>query len=103
MRRVGPAVAAALFALAIACGAPDPTATGIVIAVDGPNVAEVDAFTLRTSEGVVLEFTVTELSLTGGGKAAPHLREHMASGAPIVVEYRADGGRLLALRYTDAP
>lgn len=88
-----------------ACSAADPaaTATGIVISVDGPNVAEISSFELRTQDGELLVFDVEGLSLTGGGKPAPHLREHMASGEPITVEYRVDDGRSVATRYRDAP
>jgi hypothetical protein len=89
--------------LVIGCqGSPPPlTATGVVISVDGPNVAEVDQFTLRTADGQLLVFEVDALSLSGGGKAAPHLREHMLSGAPVTVEYRTQDGRTIALRYDD--
>lgn len=75
---------------------------GVVVAVDGPDVARVNSFSLRTADGRRLVFEVEVLALTDGGKPAPHLREHMASGEPIEVEYRDAGGRLLAVRYRDA-
>jgi hypothetical protein len=91
--------------LVIGCqgGEPPLTATGVVISVDGSNVAEVDQFTLRTAAGQLLVFDVEVLSLSGGGQAAPHLREHMLSGVPVTVEYRAEDGRTIALRYYDVP
>jgi hypothetical protein len=75
---------------------------GIVLSVSGPSLGQVDAFSLRTPYGEVLEFEVQRLELAGGGKAGPHLREHQVDGTPIEVEYKIDGGRLVALRYTDA-
>jgi hypothetical protein len=74
----------------------------VVLSVDGPSLAAVNGFSLRTPAGEVLEFSVERLDLTGGGKPAPHLREHQLDGQPITVEYKVDDGRLVALRYTDA-
>lgn len=51
----------------------------------------------------MIELEVDQLSLAGGGKPSPHLREHMASGEPIVVEYTRQDDRNIALRYYDAP
>jgi hypothetical protein len=75
----------------------------VVIAVDGPNAADVDTFRLRTSDGELLEFDVAALDLSAGGLPAPHLREHLVSGIPITVYYTADDGALVAHRYIDAP
>jgi hypothetical protein len=76
--------------------------TGIVLSVSGSSLAQVDGFSLRSPYGEVLEFEVERLELAGGGKTGPHLREHQVDGTPIEVEYKIDGGRLVALRYTDA-
>jgi hypothetical protein len=78
------------------------TAAGIVVEVRGPDLARVDGFVLRTTDGTRLTFAVETLRLDGGGKPAPHLREHMASGEPIEVEYYRDGQRNVAVRYRDA-
>ena len=78
------------------------SATGVVLSVDGSGLAEVNGFSLRTAAGRVLDFEIERLELVGGGKAAPHLREHQLDGLPITVEYKVDGGRLVALRYRDA-
>jgi hypothetical protein len=78
------------------------SATGVVIAVTGPNSADVDSFTLRTADGQVIEFTVGRLELIGGGLPAPHLREHLVSGVPITVDYSVENGQNLAIRYVDA-
>jgi hypothetical protein len=78
------------------------TVRGVVTAVDGPTVAQVTSFTLRTADGQVLGFEVETLSLTGGGKPAPHLREHLVSGEPVEVEFYRAGQRHIAVRYRDA-
>lgn len=66
---------------------PPSTATGVVIAADGPNATDVDRITLRTNDGRVLELTVGRLNVATGGLPAPHLREHLVSGEPITVFY----------------
>ena len=75
---------------------------GIVIAVDGAGPASVDAVTVRQYDGLVLQFDVGRLDLNNGLPAA-HLREHLTTGVPIVVEYVIENGRNVALRYNDAP
>jgi len=93
----------------VACtGGPAPTnptpltATGVVIAADGPNAAEVETFSLRIASGIVLEFTVGRLDLSNGGLPSAHLREHMVSGEAIVVAFHLDAdGIRIADRYTD--
>lgn len=73
-----------------------------MIAADGPSAAEVDSFRLRTSDGQVLQFTVVRLDLASGGLPSAHLREHMASGEWITVEYHVENGVNIADRYIDA-
>jgi hypothetical protein len=77
---------------------------GVVIAVDGPSVAEVDRITLRQAGGAELEFVVGVLDVTNGGLAAPHLRDHLVSGEPIRVYWYDDmgGTRAVLVRYEDA-
>jgi len=96
-------VLAAAAVLSAACDSnawrrPPDSATGVVIAADGPSAAEVDRFTLRTADGQSLEFTVGRLDLTNGGLPSAHLREHMVSGEPITVYYYGTE----IIRYTDA-
>ena len=76
--------------------------TGIVTAVEGSGPADVDSVTVRTNDGQVLTFDVMRLDLNNGLPPA-HLREHLATGVPIVVEYVIENGRNVALRYNDAP
>jgi hypothetical protein len=85
-----------------ACTPAVRSCTGIVVAVDGTGPANVSSVTVRQSDGVVLEFAVGRLDLNNGLPAA-HLREHLASGGPIVVEYVVENGVNVALRYNDAP
>ena len=77
--------------------------SGVVLAVESEGPASVGSFRLRTPDGRVVELAVERLSLDGGGQPAAHLREHLRDGQPIVVDYKVDDGRHVALRYTDAP
>jgi hypothetical protein len=87
----------------VASSIPPSIATGVVIAVEGPSAAEVDSFSLRTDAGDILNFSVGRLDLAGGGKPAPHLREHLVSGEPIRVHYTESDSGLLAIAYVDEP
>ncbi len=77
-------------------------AVGVLTSADGPNLAEVTHFTLRTDAGQEIDFSVGVLDVSDGGLPAPHLREHLASGEPVDVTYHVDGGTNVADRYTDA-
>lgn len=90
--------------LAGACAptAAQSVARGVVIAADGPSAAQVDTFSLRQADGVVLQFRVVRLDLSNGGLPSAHLREHLASGEPISVTYHIESGTNFADRYTDA-
>ena len=88
---------------AVGCQAPqvgsiDFVTTGVVIAVDGPNAAQVDRVTIRTDTGSTVSLAVGPLELSNGGLPAPHLREHMVSGEPITAYARNN----VMFRYTDA-
>jgi hypothetical protein len=70
---------------------------GIVIAVEAQSVARAGAMTMRTVDGRELRLVIAaEVPWTPG-----HLREHMAQGEPVIVEYRTQGADLLALRIDD--
>jgi len=88
-------------ALAGACVADVKSVTGIVTAVDSTSVGSVNQVTVRTADGQTFQFDVGKLDVNNGLPAA-HLREHLSSGLPIVVEYVVEGGRYVALRYNDA-
>jgi hypothetical protein len=71
---------------------------GVVIGVEARSLARADRLVLRTEEGRQLTLDVApEVSWTPG-----HLREHMAQGEPVVIEYRADGDGLLVVRIDDS-
>ena len=70
---------------------------GVILAVEPQSVARAGAVTVRTVDGRELRFVVAaEVPWTPG-----HLREHMASGEAVLVEYRTQGDDLLALRIDD--
>src|SRR5262249_3162707 len=95
-------VALALVALVGACAAPIKTATGIVVAVNSSTIGSVQEASVRESDGTTLKFNVQRLDINNG-LPAQHLREHLATGIPVVVEYIVEGDQNVALRYNDAP
>lgn len=101
MTRIGAFVLAAALAIG-ACGPADATAAGFIIEVNSTSITQVDSFTLRTPEGVRLQFSVGRLELEGGAFPAGHLREHMTLGQPVAVAYRQEGGTRVAYRLVDA-
>lgn len=102
MKLVSIAILAVATALA-GCGLATRTATGIVVAVDQVTLTEIRSFTLRTEAGEMLTFRVGALDLSSGAFPANHLREHMATAAPIAVAYTDNNGEPTAVRLVDAP
>lgn len=92
--------AVVVWAVLAGCVPATRTSIGIVVAVDGSGPASVDSVTVRQYDGLVLQFDVERLDVSNGLPAA-HLREHLATGVPIVVEYVVENGRNVALRYND--
>jgi len=95
--------AAILAIAAVLLAAPrTATAEGVVVAVRATSLADISGFTLRTTGGDLLEFGLealeNEVEFPPG-----HLAEHVASSVPVVVTYRDEGGRHLAIRIVDAP
>jgi len=77
------------------------TATGVVTAVEG-NLSGVDSFTIRLEDGSDLTFVPADDALFDGGPFS-HIRDHLASGAPVTVEYvELADGTLQALSAGDA-
>jgi len=70
------------------------TAEGIVIAVDG-TLAEISSFTLVLADGTNATFIPEAGMLFDGTAPLSHVRDHLASGDPVQVEYRTleDGTR----------
>ena len=96
----------ALVGVAVVTGAfaqGDRTETGWVTEIDDRSLTEVAAFTLRTADGRLVEFTVGRLTLDATSFPAGHLREHRLLNTPVVVTYREEGGSRVALRLQDAP
>lgn len=81
--------------------APGSPVTGVLLKVDSAGLSSVTGFTLRTADGLVLDFTIG--TLENGAEFPPgHLTEHLASAAPVRVFFRVDGGRLVVYRIEDA-
>lgn len=96
------AIIVALALAVAACGAPGNTAAGVVIALDAP-AGQVTSFTLRTTDGQVVPFTIGALETDGAAFPASHLAVHAATLQPIAVAYRVEGGRNVVYRMVDAP
>jgi hypothetical protein len=79
------------------------TATGVVTSIDQPSLTDLRSFTLRTTDGQTLTFSVGTLE-TGGNAFAPgHLTVHLVTAQPVLVTYHRAGDRLVATRLEDAP
>jgi len=85
-----------------ACGTPGKTAAGVVIALDSSG-GQVTSFTLRTTDGQAMPFTIGALETDGAAFPASHLAVHAATLQPIAVAYREEGGRNVVYRLVDAP
>jgi hypothetical protein len=80
---------------------PASPVAGIVIKVDSQGLDDVRGFTLRSSAGDELEFTIAQLE--NGDEFPPgHLTEHMAAASPVLVFFRDENGELVAYRIEDA-
>lgn len=93
-----------LAASLVACaGSATDAVVGIVVAVDGEGLGQVRGFTLRTDTGNVIAFEVGAVALNDGAFPRDHLREHMAAASPVLVAFRTEDGRRVAVRLEDAP
>ena len=80
------------------------TARGVLIDVESPSLQKVDSFTLRTDDGQELHFVAAPNFNVGATHIMTpgHMRQHMALGDPVSVEYQvASDGSLVALNATD--
>ena len=80
-----------------ACGGGEQQVTGLVLETVERNLAEIELLRLRDDGGGVWEFS-TEGPV---GTSAAHLRQHQLAGEKIVVTYREEGGRLVAVDVKD--
>lgn len=92
-----PMAAAALLLLMAACTPTSGTAEGTVIGVEG-SLVEIAAFTLL-SGGTELEFIPIESQ--SYEFPLSHLREHLRTGEPVVVEWELRDDLRYALSITD--
>ena len=83
---------------------PDVTSPveGVIVAVDATSLADVRGFTLRTRDGLAVDFKLGQLD---NPTAFPpgHLAEHQATSAPVLVYFRLESGDRVVYRLEDAP
>ena len=79
-----------------------PSVVGVIVGVDSEGLDRVRGFTLRTTDGTTLEFTIGTLE---NGVAFPpgHMVEHQATAQAVRVWYRTVGETTVAIRLEDAP
>ena len=97
----GLAVAAAGVAAALLGGSGRQVATGVVVTVEATSLTDLQAFSIRTTEGATIAFRVERLENPTEFPPA-HLNEHRATAQPIRVTYRDDPAGPVALRIEDA-
>jgi hypothetical protein len=91
--------------LLVGCVAPQTQSVrGVLLDVVSPSIQQVDSFTLRTDDGRELSFLAAADFNKGVSHVMTpgHMRQHMALADPVLVTYREDGGKLIALSATDA-
>jgi len=88
----------ALLVIATGCGGGEKQVTGLVLEALERNFSEIESLRVRDDDGRVWEFS-TEGAV---GASAAHLRQHQLAAERVVVTYREDGGRLIAIDVKDA-
>ncbi len=78
--------------------------TGVLLDVQASGLQKLDEFTLRTDDGREMTFSVDPNFNQGASHPMTpgHMREHMALASPVIVTYRDEGGKLVALSASDA-
>ena len=102
---------ALILALIIACGGNSPDVRnrdligsegaqirGIVLAVVGRNIVELESLRIRDETGKEWTFGSAQGFI---GFSPTHLREHQLAGESVVVTYLTRGGELVAVDITD--
>lgn len=102
MLRAGAAALALVVASAVAaCGDGAPAVSGVVVDVEG-DITTVERFVLRLADGTDQELAPAPGVTFHNGAAIGHLRDHLRSGEPVVVQYEVlDDGTWVALRVED--
>jgi hypothetical protein len=77
---------------------------GVLLDVVSPSIQQVNSFTLRTDDGRELSFVASPDFNQGVSHVMTpgHMRQHMALADPVLVTYREESGKLVALSATDA-
>jgi hypothetical protein len=98
-----------LLVCAMGCATPPAaagaqTVRGVLLEVQSPSIQRVDGFTLRTDAGQELVFSAAPDFNAGATHVMTpgHMRQHMALADPVLVTYREENGKLVALSATDA-
>ena len=94
-----------LLALLVGCSAPQTQSVrGVLLDVVSPSIQQVNSFTLRTDDGRELSFVASPDFNQGVSHVMTpgHMRQHMALADPVLVTYREESGKLVALSATDA-
>jgi hypothetical protein len=94
-----------VLALLVGCSAPQTQSVrGVLLDVVSPSIQQVDSFSLRTDDGRELDFVTAPDFNKGVSRVMTpgHMRQHMALADPVVVTYREESGKLIALSATDA-
>ncbi|MBI4494883.1 MAG: hypothetical protein HY690_19080 [Chloroflexi bacterium] len=101
-RRIWALTLAACLALAACAPAASATTTvtGPITELDAAGLTSVRGFSLRDGQGNTWTFTVSESATDEDGRPvnASHLREHMALGDPVTVQFQREGDTLVARR-----
>ncbi len=85
-----------------ATGDPGSTVTGVVLSLDSTG-GTIHGFTLRSTDGATMTFSIGTLETGGATFPASHLVVHAVSADPVSVSYRVAGGQNVVYRLTDAP
>lgn len=81
-------------------GAGGNTVTGTLTDAQSLSGQEIVRLSIRTDDGTIESMDVEDPSLAAGGLKPAEVRQRV--GKRVVVEFREDGGRKLALQVTDA-
>ena len=94
-------IVAAVSLIVGACGGGggEKSVTGLVVEAVELDLVEIELLRVRARAGRIWEF-----STKGNvGSSAAHLRQHQVLGDGVVVKYKEEGGRLIAIDVHDIP
>jgi hypothetical protein len=73
-----------------------------VVSIDSVGMGRVDGFTLRTSDGRIIDFDTRETRFDATRFPPGHLQEHRALAEPVRVTYQLRDGVRRVIRLEDA-